>query len=54
MKGIKELDPDEAQKAIQRASGGLLEAAGPVTAPVLAPTALERTPKPSALTDEGK
>lgn len=54
LKGIKELDPDEAQKAIQRASGGLLEAAGPVTAPVLTPTALERTPKPSAVPDEGK
>ena len=54
LKGITEMKPDEAQKAIQRALGGLLEASG-VSAPTspVPPVDLEVAPKPLAV-DEGK
>ena len=54
LKGIKELNADDAQKAIQRALGGLLEAT-PVSAPVpVAPPQLEVAPKPNGVLEEGK
>lgn len=54
LKGIKELNAADAQKAIQRALGGLLEAT-PVSAPVpVAPPPLEVAPKPNGVLEEGK
>ena len=54
LKGITEMKADEAQKAIQRALGGLLEASGvPAPTPPIAPVDLEVAPKPPAV-DVGK
>jgi len=50
LKGIKELKPDEAQKAIQRALGGLLEVSGAVSDPV--PAEREIAPPPAAVPDD--
>ncbi len=52
LKGITEMKADEAQKAIQRALGGLLEASG-TPAPTAPAVDLEVAPKPPAV-DAGK
>ena len=50
LKDIKEMKPDEAQKAIRRALGGLLEVSGAVPDPV--PMEREVTPPPAGLPDD--
>lgn len=50
LKDIKEMKPDEAQKAIQRALGGLLEVSGSEPTPV----EREIAPAPIVVPDEGK